>query len=59
MNLQTFIQSQTDRMKAFEAYWNTKVAPTLEQEDRDFWETSASVWECLPWTNGAVYHPHC
>ena len=47
MNLQTFIQSQTDRMKAFEVYWNTKVAPTLEQEDRDFWETSASVWDWI------------
>jgi len=47
MNLSTFIQSQTERMLAFEQYWLNKIVPAMDEQERAFWEGEASVWEWI------------
>lgn len=45
MNLQTFIESQTESLKRFERYWNTNIVPNFEANDLKYWENDATMWD--------------
>lgn len=47
MNLSTFIEFQTKRMKQFEQHWKTKIVPNMTAEDVAYWEHDATVWDWI------------
>lgn len=47
MNLSTFIESQSQRMKEFELHWKTNIVPNMEEEELAYWEHDATVWDWI------------
>lgn len=47
MNIQTFVESETQRMRAFKTYWETKIVPHMTDNEAAFWETEATVWDWI------------
>ena len=45
MTIQEFTSSETDRLTKFRDYWFNTVYPTLDDEDKAFWDYSANVWD--------------
>jgi hypothetical protein len=55
MNLKTFTESRTRKIKEFEHYWTEKIVPYLSTEEIHYWESEASLWDWVDqyedWSN--------
>ena len=45
MSINQFCESETQRLQAFKQHWYDNIYPTLSDEDRSFWDYSASLWD--------------
>jgi len=45
MTIQEFTSSETLRLSEFRTYWYSEVYPTLDDEDKAFWDYSANLWD--------------
>lgn len=45
MTIQEFTSSETDRLVTFRDHWFTTVYPSLDDEDKHFWDYEANMWD--------------
>lgn len=45
MTIQEFTSAQTDRLTAFREHWFTTVYPSLDEDDKHFWDYEANMWD--------------
>jgi len=45
MSIQQFCSYQSGKLDEFNKYWFSTVYPVLDEEDRHFWDYSATLWD--------------
>ncbi len=45
MTVSEFCSADTQELRAFKTYWQTTKYPSLDEEDRHFYDYSANMWD--------------